>query len=97
MRHGAAWQIKASLRKSVTFKAMNLAQPFPTIPQMDVVMLRNVLIYFDTATKRQVLAQVRRVLRPGGYLFLGAAETTLNLDETYQRVQLGRATAYRLA
>jgi chemotaxis protein methyltransferase CheR len=96
-RQGAAWQIKASLRKQVTFKAMNLAQPFPTIPQMDVVMLRNVLIYFDTATKRQVLAQVRRVLRPGGYLFLGAAETTLNLDETFQRVQLGRATAYRLA
>jgi chemotaxis protein methyltransferase CheR len=96
-RRGAAWQIKESLRKSVTFRAMNLAQPFPSVPQMDVIMLRNVLIYFDIATKRQVLAQMRRVLRPGGLLFLGAAETTLNLDENYERVQLGRATAYRLA
>jgi chemotaxis protein methyltransferase CheR len=96
-RRGAAWQIKDSLRKSVTFRAMNLAQPFPSVPQMDVIMLRNVLIYFDIATKRQVLAQMRRVLRPGGLLFLGAAETTLNLDENYERVQLGRATAYRLA
>lgn len=96
-RQGAAWRIKDSLRKCVTFRAMNLAAPFPTIPQMDVVMLRNVLIYFNTDTKRQVLAQVRRVLRPGGYLFLGAAETTLNIDESFERVQLGRATGYRLA
>jgi chemotaxis protein methyltransferase CheR len=95
-RHGAAWQIKEPLRRAVTFRAMNLAAPFPSIPPMDVVMLRNVLIYFDVPTKRQVLAQVRRVLRPGGYLFLGAAETTLNIDSAYERVQLGRATAYRL-
>ncbi len=96
-RRGAAWQIKESLRRSVTFRFMNLAQPFPSVPQMDVIMLRNVLIYFDVPTKRGVLAQMRRVLRPGGLLFLGAAETTLNIDPNYERVQLGRATAYRLA
>lgn len=96
-RNGAAWRIKEPLRRAVTFRAMNLAAPFPVLPQMDVVLLRNVLIYFDIETKRKVLAQVRKVLRPDGYLFLGAAETTLNIDDAYTRVQLGRATAYRLA
>ena len=95
-RHGAAWRLKDPLRRDVTFRPMNLAVPFPVMPPMDVVLLRNVLIYFDVETKRKVLAQVRRVLAPGGYLFLGAAETTLNLDDAFTRVTLGRATAYRL-
>jgi chemotaxis protein methyltransferase CheR len=95
-RHGAAWRLKDPLRRAVTFRPMNLAVPFPVMPPMDVVLLRNVLIYFDVETKRKVLAQVRRVLAPGGYLFLGAAETTLNLDDAFTRVTLGRATAYRL-
>ncbi len=66
------------------------------MPSMDVIFLRNVLIYFDAATKRQILARVRRVLRPDGYLFLGGAETTLNLDDAFERVQIDRAAAYQL-
>jgi chemotaxis protein methyltransferase CheR len=58
--------------------------------------LRNVLIYFDVETRRQILARVRRVLRPDGYLFLGAAETTLNIDDHFERVQFQRTAYYRL-
>jgi chemotaxis protein methyltransferase CheR len=57
--------------------------------------MRNVLIYFDVETKRSMLAEVRSVLRPHAYLFLGGAETTLNLDDAYERVAVGRAVAYR--
>jgi chemotaxis protein methyltransferase CheR len=46
-------------------------------------MLRNVMIYFDVPTKRQILGNMRRVLRPDGYLFLGTAETTINVDESF--------------
>jgi chemotaxis protein methyltransferase CheR len=62
---------------------------------MDVVFLRNVLIYFDIDTKKTILGKVRRLLRPGGYLFLGGAETTLNLDDSFERVVFDKATCYR--
>ncbi len=96
-RSGAGWQVKPELRAMVTTRLLNLAVPFPPLGSFDLVFLRNVLIYFDTDTKRQVLARVRRVLRPDGLLFLGAAETTLTLDDAWERVVLDRATAYRPA
>jgi chemotaxis protein methyltransferase CheR len=64
---------------------------------MDVIFLRNVLIYFDAPTKAAVLQRVTRVLRPDGYLFLGAAETTINLDPRFQRVSVSGATVYGFA
>jgi chemotaxis protein methyltransferase CheR len=59
------------------------------------VFLRNVLIYFDLATKQEVLRRVARALRPGGYLLLGAAETTMGIDDTWERVPVGRGAIYR--
>jgi chemotaxis protein methyltransferase CheR len=96
-RSGMVWEVREGIRQMVEFKALNLARPFDTVvPSVDVVFLRNVLIYFDTETKKQVLKRVRSVLRPDGYLFLGGAETTLNVDEAFEPVQFDRATCYRL-
>ncbi len=72
----------------VRFSPLNLAEPFE-VHQMDVVFLRNVLIYFDPATKVEVLRRVRAILRPDGFLFLGGAETTLGLDDGFERVAVG--------
>jgi chemotaxis protein methyltransferase CheR len=96
-REGAGWRIKPGLRRLVEFRQLNLARPWPVLPRMDVVLLRNVLIYFDAPSKRAVLAQVARVLAPGGVLFLGGAETTYGLDEGWERVQVGRTSFYRPA
>jgi chemotaxis protein methyltransferase CheR len=95
-RRGVDWEIKDQVRRMVEFRQMNLASPWPALPLMDVVFMRNVMIYFDTDTKRAVLDRLRRVLKPDGYLFLGAAETTLNLDDSYERVLFDKATCYRL-
>jgi chemotaxis protein methyltransferase CheR len=95
-REGHQWRAKGNLRAMIRTQALNLDGPWPAIPPMDVVLLRNVLIYFDVPTKQRVLARVREVLRPDGYLFLGGAETTLGLDDSYERVQVGRVPAYRL-
>jgi chemotaxis protein methyltransferase CheR len=93
---GTQWQVKQDLRTMVKTRPLNLAVPFPPIGTFDVVFLRNVLIYFDAATKKAVLQRVRQVLRPDGYLFLGGAETTLGIDDAFERVVIDRATAYRL-
>ena len=95
-KRGTQWQVKPELRSMIETRLLNLAVPFPSLGSFDVVFLRNVLIYFDAATKRAVLARVRQVMRPDGYLFLGGAETTLGIDDAFERVVLDRATAYRL-
>jgi chemotaxis protein methyltransferase CheR len=95
-RSGAHWQITPSLRRNVSFKLMNLTAPLPAMPQFDIIFLRNVLIYFDVATKKTVLRNVARLLRPDGWMFLGAAETTIGIDDNYERVAAGRTSAYRI-
>ena len=96
-RHGAGWRANDALRRRVEFRQLNLARPWPAMARMDVVLLRNVLIYFDEQSKRAALAQAARVLAPGGVLFLGGAETTYGLDDSWERIQVGRTTFYRSA
>jgi len=95
-RDGAHWRVSPALRRQITFKKLNLAAPLPPMPAFDVVFLRNVLIYFDVATKRSVLQRVSSLMRPDGWLFLGAAETTIGIDDRFERVAAGRSSAYRL-
>jgi chemotaxis protein methyltransferase CheR len=94
-RAGTTWQVNESLRRLVEVRQLNLAAPFPPLPPIDVTFLRNVLIYFKADSRRQILQRVRRVLRPGGYLVLGAAETTLDVD-AFERVPHDKAAVYRL-
>ena len=95
-RDGASWLIAPELRRMIEFRQLNLAQPWSSMPRVDVVFLRNVLIYFDVAMKKSILGRVRGVMQPDGYLFLGGAETTINLDEAYEWVPYARGGCYRL-
>jgi len=93
---GLAWQLSDPIRQRVEFREMNLIKPWPMLPKFDVIMLRNVMIYFDLETRRQILAQVKTVLAPGGYLALGGAETTVTIDPEFKPITVGRATFYQL-
>jgi chemotaxis protein methyltransferase CheR len=93
-REGAHWLVNPPLRRDLTFTRVNLAGPCPSLGPFDVIFLRNVLIYFDLDAKRAVLKHVRRLLNPGGWLFLGVAETTLGLSDDFERD--GKTSAYRL-
>ncbi|MTV27370.1 protein-glutamate O-methyltransferase CheR [Nitriliruptoraceae bacterium ZYF776] len=94
-RDGAFWQVDQKLREMVEFRALNLVEPWPFMPDVDLLLMRNVLIYFDLETKREILGRCRRALRHGGHLVLGTSETTLNIDDAYERVVLPTATTYR--
>lgn len=95
-RTGTEYQAKDDLRKMMEFKEMNLATEWAAMPAVDILFLRNVLIYFDQEMKKKILGRVKRVLRTDGWMFLGGAETTMNLDEGYERMQLGRSICYRI-
>jgi len=95
-QHGTTWQLRADIRGTIDFQEINLAQPWPALPRMDLVLLRNVMIYFDVETKKTILGKLARLLRPDGYLLLGGAETTINLDDSYRRVEPLKAGFYQL-
>jgi len=96
VRDGIEWQISEQIRKQVEFREMNLAEPWPALPKFDVIFLRNVLIYFSVEKKKEILRQARSLLREDGLLFLGTAETTLNLDEAFERMPWESTSYYRL-
>lgn len=96
-RAGTEWEILPELRQMVRWEWMNLARPFPALPRFDVVLLRNVLIYFDPPTKTQVLDRTRQVLRPDGYLLLGGAETTIGLGDAWRREVAFGSPTWRIA
>jgi len=95
-RIGTEWQVKEDMRKMIQFRIINLSETWPLMASVDLLMMRNVLIYFDVEMKKNILGRIRKLLKPDGYLFLGAAETTLNLDENFERMPYKQSGCYRL-
>jgi chemotaxis protein methyltransferase CheR len=67
--------IQDQLRSRIQFMQVNLNAALPALGEFDAIFLRNVMIYFDIATKREVVARLVRHLRPSGYLFIGHSES----------------------
>lgn len=90
------WLLAPEVSRMFRFFHQNLTSEWILPAQVEIVMMRNVLIYFDVETRRELLRRVRRILKPGGYLLLGSAETTLNLDDLFTRVLVGRTVFYQV-
>lgn len=97
VQQGLSWEVSPKLRDMVRFEELNLIRDWPGLPKMDIIFLRNVLIYFDPEVKSRILQNTCKVLKPGGCLFLGLSETTLNLNTDYQRVTTDRSHYYKIA
>jgi len=95
-RERIEWVIRDDIRKMVEFSEFNLTRPWPSMPAMDLIFLRNVLIYFDVATKQRILRATRDQLKPDGFMLLGNAETTLGIDEGFERLPGDRSGWHRL-
>ncbi len=92
---GLDWKISDKIRSMVDFRILNLDSPSYPYPPMDLIFLRNVMIYFDLTTKKKILDNVHHLLKPDGYFFLGSTETTLNVHDGFERIQIDKAVCYR--
>lgn len=89
------WVIKDEIRKMVNFSELNLIRAWPLFPPLDLVMIRNVLIYFDIPTKQSILKNISGCMRPEGRLLLGSSETTVNLDRKWKAIRYEDSVAYQ--
>ncbi|MCB1531695.1 MAG: protein-glutamate O-methyltransferase [Alphaproteobacteria bacterium] len=80
------WRLKDDIRNMIEFGLFNLLESMAGLGTFDIIFCRNVLIYFDEATKADVLARMQKVLAPDGYLFLGGAETVLGITDAFAPV-----------
>lgn len=86
--------VERSLRSKVSFRHANLNTALPELGQFDVVFLRNVMIYFNNDTKREVVARVISTIKPGGYFCVGHSES---LNDITQAVTMVAPAIYRKA
>lgn len=91
----AVWEVNESIRRMVTFCKLNLFGTWARMERADVILLRNVLIYFDEDAKKEILARLRRHVVEDGAVILGSSETVLGLSEEFHIVHSGKASLYR--
>lgn len=87
LNNGAQYQVRDELKQEVIFRKFNLMDPFPFKKPMHTIFLRNVMIYFDEPTKRELVQKVYDALVPGGYLFVGTTETIDRGNTPFKIVQ----------
>jgi chemotaxis protein methyltransferase CheR len=80
------YQCHQQLMNMLIFKRLNLLEPWPIKPEVDIIFCRNVLIYFDTQTHEELLSRFARLLSVGGYLFLGHSESLTFATQHFKRV-----------
>jgi len=80
---GELWKLKPEIKSMVEFQPFNLMSPFTGMPQYDIVLCRNVLIYFNVDIKRAVLEKIHNVIAPDGFLMLGGAETVVGVCDKF--------------
>jgi chemotaxis protein methyltransferase CheR len=84
--HEGTFLISRGLRERVSFHQVNLVEPLPKLGEFDAIFLRNVMIYFDLETKRQVVKRLLPTLRPGGYFFVSHSESLNGISEELKLV-----------
>lgn len=91
---GSNWQIKKEIRDMVNFKKINLMSSW-SFSTMDIIFIRNVLIYFGVDTKKDIFKRLEKTLHPDGYFFLGGSETILGIESEFERISINKAPCYQ--
>jgi len=89
------WQVRREIRQRVRFTLANLQTSYSALGKFDVIFCRNVLIYFSSESKKDILSRMANALNPGGYLFLGASESISQYSEAFEMVRCPSGTVYQ--
>ncbi len=92
---GSEWKVRPEVKRWIEFKRFNLLAGFSTFGPFDIIFCRNILIYFDIASKKKVLEGMAASLAPNGALFLGGGETPLGITDRLIRIEADRGVYYR--
>lgn len=94
-RFGSKWEVKQELKEMMEFKQINLNSSLTGIPPVDILFIRNVLIYFDENTKQSILKKIKGLLKPDGYLFLGSGEHMSGLEDLFEQTEYSTSSCFR--
>jgi chemotaxis protein methyltransferase CheR len=89
------WQVRADIRRRVRFIQSNLLASYAPLGRFEVIFCRNVLIYFSSELKIDILQRMAACLNPGGYLFLGASESISQYSDAFETVRCHPGVVYR--
>ena len=93
-RSGMDWQVSEPVRRMAHFQTIDLRKSMRALGPFDLVFCRNVMIYFDAGTRKEILKELHGTLFRGGWLLLGGAETAFGVEEWFERQTVGSATVY---
>jgi len=94
--HAEGYEVKPEMKKQIRFQEFNLTRDFASLGRFDVIFCRNVLIYFPPAVKQDIIHRMSKILRPGGYLFLGSTESMPTSLNAFEMVSEQGGIIYRL-
>ncbi|MBD3669479.1 MAG: protein-glutamate O-methyltransferase CheR [Gammaproteobacteria bacterium] len=90
------WEVKPEIRKRVTFKELNLLDSYSGLGKFDIIFCRNVLIYFSSDLKRDIISRMSKSLNPGGLLILGSSESLTGHSDQFELVRSPICVHYKL-
>ena len=90
------WEVREEIKNRVSFRELNLMQSYTLLGRFDVIYCRNVLIYFSTELKRDILARMAKCMNPGGYLVLGGSESITNYSDQFELIRWRNGVIYQL-
>jgi len=90
------WQINPAISSRIQFRPLNLLQSYNLLGKFDIIFCRNVLIYFSTGSKKQILEKMCNILNPGGHIFLGGSESITGITDKLNMVRTNGGVVYQL-
>ncbi|MBX2860946.1 MAG: protein-glutamate O-methyltransferase CheR [Vampirovibrio sp.] len=92
---GRAFQLNDEIKKMVQFQQFNLQNSFVSLGSFDLVMIRNVAIYFSADFKKDLYAKIATALNPGGYMFLGSSESLMGYSDAFDLLKADHCLYYQ--